>query len=75
MSKLSELAKQHREMLHETQEQFARRFGFESATAVSLWEAGKRRVPPQVIESALDYIPRFTICEYCSGRGMLEIKL
>jgi transcriptional regulator with XRE-family HTH domain len=74
MSKFSELVKQHREMLHETQAEYAKRFNFDSPTAVSLWESGQRKVPERVLEAALDYIPRFTICTHCSGRGMLEIK-
>ena len=74
MSKFSELIRQHREMLRETQTEYAKRFGFDSATAVSLWESGQRKVPERVLEEALTYIPRFTICTYCSGRGMLEIK-
>jgi len=73
MSKFSELAKEHRQMLHLTQAEYATRFGFDSPTAVSLWEAGKRRVPENVLEEIISYIPRFTMCEYCSGRGMLEI--
>lgn len=73
-SKLAELAKQHRVMLHLTQEQYAKRFGFESATACSLWEAGKRQVPNKVLESVLGPLPAFQICPTCQGRGMLEIE-
>jgi len=74
MSKFSELAKQQRLMLHETQEQYAKRFGFQSATACSLWEAGERKVPEKVIESLIfDALPKFSICSNCGGRGMVEI--
>jgi hypothetical protein len=55
------------------QAEYAARFGFDSPTAVSLWEAGKRRVPENVLEEIITYIPRFAVCDYCSGRGVLEI--
>lgn len=74
MNKFSELAKKHREMLHLTQSEYASRYNFDSPTAVSLWESGQRKVPERVLEDAIEYIPRFMICTYCSGRGMLEIK-
>lgn len=73
MSKFSELAKQHRQMLHLTQSEYAERFGFDSPTAVSLWESGQRKVPENVLEEIIVYIPMFSICTYCSGRGMLEV--
>lgn len=73
MSKFSDLAKQHRLMLHETQEQYAKRFGFETATACSLWESGQRKVPEQVIEAIIfQPLPKYQICSACHGRGMVE---
>jgi transcriptional regulator with XRE-family HTH domain len=73
MSRFSELARQNRLALHETQTEYAKRFGFDTATAVSLWEAGKRRVPENVIEALVyDLLPKYQVCEQCNGRGMIE---
>lgn len=69
-----ELAKQHRLMFHETQEQYAKRFGFVSATACSLWESGQRRVPERVIKALIGTLPSWEICEHCQGRGVIEAK-
>ena len=75
MSRFSELAKQQRLMLHETQEQYAKRFGFESATACSLWESGQRKVPEIVIEAIVfEPLPQYQICEHCHGRGLVATE-
>lgn len=72
MSRFSELAKQQRIMLHETQLQYAKRFGFESASACSLWESGERRVPEKVIETIIfEALPTYQICFHCHGRGLV----
>lgn len=74
MSRLSELAKLHRLAYRETQKQYARRFGFESGTAVSLWEAGKRKVPQTVTEAIVEgVLPRYVVCEHCHGAGIVHI--
>ncbi len=62
MSRFNELARQDRKARHETQLEYAKRFGFDSATAVSLWEAGKRRVPENVIEALVyDLLPSYKV--------------
>lgn len=74
MKKLAVLAKQHRQMLHLTQIEYAKRMGFRSATACSLWEDGKRKVPTTVIEAILlNPLPRYNVCKHCDGRGLIEI--
>lgn len=73
MSKLSELAKQDRLSKGMTQAQYAKAMGFESPTAVSLWEAGKRRVPETVIEVIFELEPPLYIrCPTCSGTGTVK---
>jgi transcriptional regulator with XRE-family HTH domain len=73
MSRFNELAKQHRLAHHETQLQYAKRYGFDTSTAVSLWEAGKRRVPDAVIEALVyDKLPTFEVCDHCNGAGFIH---
>lgn len=43
------MIRKERKRLKLTQQQFAEMFGAESATAVSLWESGKREAPYCVI--------------------------
>lgn len=74
MSALINLVNSHRSMLHETQLEYAQRFGFKSATACSLWESGKRKIPNEVLEAALEYIPTYSICPACHGKGMIEVS-
>ncbi len=72
MGKFSEMAKMHRLSLHETQGKYAKRFGFESPTACSLWESGQRRVPENVLKAILlEPLPQFTICDNCKGAGVI----
>lgn len=73
MSKFAELAKKHRMAHHETQQQYAERFGFDTATAVSLWESGQRKVPENVIEAiVLGELPKYEICENCKVAGIVR---
>lgn len=76
MGRLNDLAKAHRIAAKQTQTEYANRFGFESATAVSLWESGQRKVPPQVVEAMLlnEWIiptAQYVICPSCEGRGLV----
>lgn len=52
--RLPGLLKRKRLELGESQTEFAQRFGKESATAVSLWESGKRDIPQHVTEWLVD---------------------
>ena len=73
MSRFNELARQDRLLHRETQLEYAQRFGFDSATAVSLWEAGKRRVPDVVVEALVfERLPAYETCPTCNGRGLIE---
>lgn len=69
--KIVELIRGKRSELDETLEQFGKRFGV-TATAVSLWENGKREAPYSVIEFCISVI--YVNCPHCKGTGYLEVK-
>lgn len=59
-----------RNKLAESQSVFGRRFG-NTATAVSLWESGKREAPYQVLYFIEDVITNWKVCNKCRGVGWL----
>lgn len=70
---LGELAKLDRKSKGMTQIQYAKANGLHTSTAVSLYEAGKRRVPPQVVEVIIDSrLPEYKKCSKCSGTGIVK---
>lgn len=70
---LGELAKLDRKSKGMTQIQYAKANGLHTSTAVSLYEAGKRRVPPQVIENIIGLrLPKYKKCASCNGTGILK---
>ncbi len=70
--KINILLKEVREQLRENQTIFARRFGV-TATAVSLWEAGKRDMPHEavnfVLEKSIVRKGEIATCPLCKGKG------
>lgn len=69
--KLNRLIKNVRSSYRETQAEFGKRFKV-TATAVNLWESGKREAPYRVLEWVLKVSKEpqpFTDCEKCGGKG------
>jgi len=62
-----------RNKLSESQSVFGRRFGV-TATAVSLWENGKREAPYQILYFIEDVIINWKVCSKCCGVGWLQVK-
>lgn len=58
-----------------SQEEYAKIFGM-TATAVALWEGGKREAPYRVLEfvfAGLEEEPKpVIVCPRCGGRGICE---
>ena len=71
MNRLSNLIADKRKILRENQTKFGKRFGV-SATAVSLWEQGKREAGYEVIEFCLKESPPRIICPRCGGKGIVN---
>lgn len=71
MIRFAEVVKTKRSLLKEDQTTFGKRFGV-TATAISLWEQGKRDVPNRVLEEVLDIPePKFVVCPNCQGAGLV----
>ena len=67
--KIIDAIKFARKSTGETLAQFGKRFGV-TATAVNLWESGKREAPYEVIEFVLKDRQPLIICPRCSGKGV-----
>lgn len=65
------IIRQSRELLEETQVQYGARFD-KTAPIVSLWEAGKRKAPYEVLSFALTVVDIYEICPTCKGKGIVE---
>jgi predicted transcriptional regulator len=73
-NRFADIVRLHRMAFHETQLEYAQRFGYESATAVSLWESGQRRVPNNVLEEIfVNGLPEYSICPGCNGAGVVKV--
>lgn len=72
---IPELIKTHRQMRNMSQEEYAKIFGM-TATAVALWESGKREAPYKVLElvfTGLGEEPKqMIVCPRCGGKGICE---
>lgn len=69
--RLADIVKAKRQLLHEDQGTFGKRFGV-TATAISFWEAGKRDVPNRVLEELLELPEAHAeICGACKGTGVV----
>jgi len=74
--KINELIKINREISRLSQKDYGKSFGV-SATAVSLWESGKREAPYRVIEVILSSLlenKKYRICPTCKGKGLVLIR-
>lgn len=54
--RIGELVKQYRLSQHMSQIEFAKRYGYETPTAVSLWERTIRSVPNDVVEDVIKWL-------------------
>ena len=66
------LLNQQRRIENLTQTNFGKKYGV-SATAVSLWEKGKREIPSRVIQDIINFngIPIPKLCPKCLGKGII----
>lgn len=69
--KIPMMIKHTRELLKETQTEFASRFN-STSVAVSYWERGMRTAPYRVIEFVMEYESGFKTCFVCEGKGYIE---
>lgn len=72
--KLAQLVKRVREKLNMTQEDLAKELG-KSVATISLWESGKRTLPPKAfywfVERDGQVIFYETVCPTCGGEGVI----
>jgi len=72
---IPELIKTHRQMRMMSQEEYAKIFGM-TATAVALWESGKREAPYKVLEFVFTGLgeesKELMVCPRCGGKGICE---